>query len=333
MMGSYAPALGLAAVWLIISSGSNGALNAQEVREATAERETPATEDGAEATAVRKTAEEFKRAFDAGDAKAVAALWTLGGSYTEADGEQLVGREMIETAYTDFFKENPGVKIDVRIETVRVLGPNVAIEEGTSRLIYPGDEKQDSVEKEDATGRYSALHVRDSDGWKMASVTEWPIDPTLAVSLDDIAWLVGDWEIASDEAIAQVSYEWDENRTFLRSRYTLKRGGTVESNGTETIARNPAGGLRSWRLESSGAFAESLWTWQENAWLIEAVGMLPDGSEVSAVSLMTPLDENSFLWQSTERTIEGVALPGTRPLKVKRVASAKRSGNASPAAP
>ncbi len=161
------------------------------------------SEEGPEVAAVRKTAKEFKRAFDAGDAKDVAAPWTAGDDYTEADGEQFVGREVIAEAYAAFFRENPKAKIEVTIETGRVLCPNVAIEEGMSWLVRPGQEGVEGPEA--AAGRYSALHVRDADGWKMASVTEWPTDPTLAVSLDDVAWLVGDWEIASGEATARVS--------------------------------------------------------------------------------------------------------------------------------
>ncbi len=126
--------------------------------------------------------------------------------------------------------------------------------------------------------------------------------------------------------------EWDEGRAFIRGRYTVRRGDTAEAGGTETIARNPAGGLKSWRFEGSGAFEESLWTREGKAWLLESAGTLPDGSEVSAVVLLTPLDDDSFLWQSTERTVGGVTLPGTRPLKVKRVAAAA-SGERSKATP
>jgi len=293
-------------------------------------REKPVDEvEAPEVAAVRKTADEFQRAFNAGDARAVAALWTLGGDYTEADGETLVGREMIESAYGDFFRANPQAKIEVEIENVRVLGPNVVIEEGTSKLIRAGE--ADESADESSAARYSALHVRDADGWKMASVTEWPTDPTLAVSLQDVAWLVGDWEVAADGgASARVSYEWDADHAFLRGRYTLRRGEGIESRGEETIARNPAGGLRSWRFENNGAFAESLWTHQGEDWLIETAGTLPDGSEASAVVVLTPLDNDSFLWQATERSTEGVSLPGTRPLKVKRVGAT--NGNDRPPA-
>src|SRR5437588_13066769 len=56
--------------------------------------------------AVRKTAEEFAKAFNKGDAKAVAAFWTANGEYTGPDGETVRGREALEKDYAEFFTKN-----------------------------------------------------------------------------------------------------------------------------------------------------------------------------------------------------------------------------------
>src|SRR2546423_7736449 len=45
--------------------------------------------------AVRKTADEFAKAFNKGDAKAMAAFWTKNGEYAGPDGEKIRGREAI----------------------------------------------------------------------------------------------------------------------------------------------------------------------------------------------------------------------------------------------
>jgi uncharacterized protein (TIGR02246 family) len=268
--------------------------------------------DSPEMAAVRKTAEAFTKAFNAGDAKAVAAFWTKDGEFVGADGETVHGRDQIEKTYVAFFKQHPKAIIEVEIQSVRLLGRHTALEEGSLKLRLPGD-------KEPGVSRYSVLHVREDDGWKMASVREWVPDPQELVTLKDLEWLLGEWTAKSDEAEVRITYAWDEDKAFLRGRYVLKRGGKAASSGTQIIGKNPGGGLRSWVFDSSGTFGESLWSREENRWVIEAAGTLPDGSEVTAVNLLMPLGKDAFTWQSVERTVAGSTLPDTPPLKVTRV--------------
>ena len=53
-------------------------------------------DDSAEMTAVRKTADAFAKAFNAGDARAVAAFWTKDGEYIGPDGAEVRGRDELE---------------------------------------------------------------------------------------------------------------------------------------------------------------------------------------------------------------------------------------------
>jgi hypothetical protein len=70
--------------------------------------------DSPDLAAVRKTAEEFVKAFDKGDAKAVAAFWTRDGEFLGPDGEPLRGREAIEKEYAEFFKKYPKATLYLR---------------------------------------------------------------------------------------------------------------------------------------------------------------------------------------------------------------------------
>jgi uncharacterized protein (TIGR02246 family) len=268
--------------------------------------------ESAELAAVRKTAEAFTRAFNAGDAKAVAAFWTKDGEYVSADGDSVRGRDELEKTYTEFFKNNPKATIEVAIQSVRLLGRYTALEEGSLKLKLPGD-------KEPGVSRYSVLHVREDDGWRMAAVREWVPDPQELVSVKDVEWLLGEWAAKGPEAEVRITYTWDEDKAFLRGRYTLTRGGKVINAGTQVIGKNPAGGLRSWVFDSSGSFGESVWSRDEDHWVIEAAATLPDNSEMTAVSILIPLGKDAFTWQSVERTAAGSALPDTPPVKVTRV--------------
>ncbi len=271
--------------------------------------------DSPEMAAVKKTAEAYTRAFNAGDARALAALWTRECEYFGPDGETLHGRDEIEKNYVEFFKKNPRAAIEVEVKSLRLLGRATALEEGALRLKLPG-------EKEPGESRYSVLHVREDDGWKMASVREWIPDPATLVTLKDVEWLLGDWVAKSDEAEVHVHYSWDEDKAFLRGRYTLKRG-KATSSGTQIIGKNPAGGLRSWMFDSTGTFGESVWTRDEGRWVIESEGTLPDGSEATGTTLLIPLGKDAFTWQVVERTAGGSPLPAAAPLKVTRVKGEK----------
>jgi uncharacterized protein (TIGR02246 family) len=274
------------------------------------------TQDAPAIAAIRKTAGEFAEAFNKGDAKALAAFWTKEGEYIGPDGETLRGRDAIEKEYVEFFKNHPKAKIAVHVESVRLLGRHTALEEGMLKLLQPG-------EKEPGTSRYSVLHIREDDGWRMASVREWVPDPASLVTVKDLEWLIGEWVARSGETEVRTVYEWDTDKAILRCRYTLKKDGKVTSSGTQFIAKKPAGGLRSWLVDSSGAVGDSLWSRDEDRWVVEASGTLPDGSEVTAVNILIPVGKDAFTWQSTERTAAGSPLPDVPPVKVTRVKADK----------
>ena len=71
---------------------------------------------------VRASEEAFLRAFNRGDAKAVAALWTPNGSLADERGEIFKGRKAIEDQYAAFFKEYPGAKIEVAVKSIEFPG-------------------------------------------------------------------------------------------------------------------------------------------------------------------------------------------------------------------
>src|SRR5262245_15738525 len=94
---------------------------------------------GPSETAVRKTSAAFIKAFNAADARAVAALWSKDGEFVGADGETIRGRAAIEKTYVEFFRQNPKAKIEVEIQSVRLLGRHTALEEGSLKLQLPGE--------------------------------------------------------------------------------------------------------------------------------------------------------------------------------------------------
>jgi uncharacterized protein (TIGR02246 family) len=271
--------------------------------------------DSSEA-AVRRSTAALVKALNSGDAKTVAANWTKDGEYLGPDGEVIRGRAAIAKGYAELFTKHPKIRVDLQADSVRLMGRQAALEQGTARVRLNADEKPQR-------SRYSILHVRDDDGWKMASVREWVPDPAELVTVKDLDWLVGDWQARTGDTEVHTHYSWDEDKAFLRCRYTLTQDGKVVAAGTQVIGKNPAGGLRSWLFDRSGSYGESVWTPDDDRWLIEASATLPDGSEVTGTNVLIPLGRDAFTWQVLERTVAGSPVAGTPPVRVTRVKQGK----------
>ncbi|HTU25451.1 MAG TPA: SgcJ/EcaC family oxidoreductase, partial [Pirellulales bacterium] len=87
--------------------------------------------------AIRSSAKAFVTAFDRGDAAAIAGLWTADGEYLDDAGNRFSGRKAIEQEYVRFFAEHPGAKIEIKIDAIRLIGADAAIEDGHAVLTLP----------------------------------------------------------------------------------------------------------------------------------------------------------------------------------------------------
>ena len=140
------------------------------------------------------------------------------------------------------------------------------------------------IEVFDAQPR-GGLHVNEDGVWRAASVREWVPDPATAVTPKNIEWLVGEWTAKGEGGELKITYAWDENKAFINSKYSLTKDGKTLASGTQVIARNPAGGLRSWLFDSSGTFGEATWVRDDKRWVNEATGVLPDGTEITSAAV------------------------------------------------
>ena len=147
---------------------------------------------------------------------------------------------------------------------------------------------------------------------------EWPDEGS---SLLDVDWLIGSWETTTDKADIRTTYEWEDGKNFIRVRFTIKEKGSDEVvSGMQLIGKDPrTGRLHSWLFESDGGFGEADWTWDGKAWSLEATGVEPDGDEVTATNVLTPLGKDAFTWQSINRTVNGEDVTDIAPVKVTRV--------------
>lgn len=269
---------------------------------------------GAEEKAVRQTAAAYARAFNAGDARAIAALWTVDGELLDEEGREFRGRKTIEKEYAALFAANKGLSAEVAVESVRFPARDVAMENG---IVWVRDGEGTTV----SAARYLAVHVRQQGKWLIASVRETPHVPASNHEhLKDLAWLVGDWQAKGDGKVIRFHCVWEGNKNFLGRTFVVEEKGKKSKTGRQIIGWDSvAGQVRSWTFDDEGGFGSEMWTRDGDRWVGEATGVTRTGRETRAVNIITRLDDNSFTWQSVRRGVNGSTLPDTARITVERV--------------
>jgi len=146
--------------------------------------------------AILSVGESFRLAYNAGDAKALASLYTDDAEIIEENGERFQGRKTIQDLYSLLFQERKGSSIEIAVDSIRFLGPDVAKEEGQTRVKPAVTTEPPSVR------RYTVLYVKQGGKWLYSSVRE-ELEPGLPhhERLKELEWLVGDWIDESSDSV------------------------------------------------------------------------------------------------------------------------------------
>jgi len=265
---------------------------------------------------------DYVDAFNAKDAAALAKHWSDTGAYIRpADGVRIVGRNAIEKEFQAAFTERPDAVLAVKIDTIRFVTSDVAIEEGVAVVTSPDVAPS-------RTG-YAAVHVKRDGQWRVDSIREADLAVTEEPAgnrLAELAWLVGDWIDQSETATVETSVTWTKNRTFLSYAFKVSVGEQSELEGTQVLGWDPAQKtIRSWMFDSDGGFGEGVWTHRGDRWEVKLRQVLADGRKASSTNSYVPIDENTFKWQTTNRELDGESLPDVEPVTVVRKSAAPRS--------
>src|SRR5207248_4748858 len=129
----------------------------------------------------------FTEAFNRRDIPTLLKLFAEDCELTEADGTTIRGRKELEDELKESFEDDPNARISVSVDSVRMVTPDVVIEEG--KTVYFPDGKTVTAETQ-----YQATHVKKGDRWLMSRVRSFnrvvlsPYD-----QLRELEWLIGDW--------------------------------------------------------------------------------------------------------------------------------------------
>ncbi len=127
-----APAVAQAQSKPLAPAGGPSAAKPGGAKQAAASKATPATnpEEG-----LRQVITAYSRAVSQGDLAAMAKFWTADGVYVDPGGRHVTAKEALEKGTSD----EHGPSLALETETLRMVTPEVAIEEGICELKPEGE--------------------------------------------------------------------------------------------------------------------------------------------------------------------------------------------------
>jgi uncharacterized protein (TIGR02246 family) len=273
--------------------------------------------DGNEAH-IRAGAQAFIKAFNAGDAKALAEMWTPNGTIADEQGNVFKGRKAIEEQYAALFKAHPGVRMQIAIKSIDFPSSTTAIEDGVTQLLTKDSEPPSAA-------RYTAVQVQEDGKWLMASVREaaMPVASNFA-QLQELGWLVGEWEAKSDGVTAHSQIRWIANKSFLQRTFSVNRDGMQVASGMQIIGWEPRSErIVSWTFDSSGGHGMGIWNAMPEGWGIDSTGVTADGVPTTAKDhlIRVPGESNVFGWRSVDRKLGDTKVPDVPEVVFDRVTS------------
>ncbi len=263
---------------------------------------------------VRAAVDGYLNAINTGDAAAAAEFWSETGQMVNSDGSRLQGKAAIQQDLESFLNENQQSQVNVSNVSIRFLTPTVALEEGQASLVNAVGESSSST--------YQSIHVKQDGQWKLESLRETEVTPPPSSHdhLKELQWMIGDWIDQDDQTIIETSCRWTSNGNFMTRSFKVTTNGAVELDGTQVIGWDPQRKqIRSWVFDSEGGFGDGSWTRSGDQWTVKNKFKMSDGRDGKSTNTFTYVDNDTFKWQSKNRSLGEERLPDVNAVAVNRV--------------
>lgn len=268
-----------------------------------------------EESAIREKTDQYAKAYNQKDIKAIRALWAEDGEFVRPDiGGNQEGKEAIVKAYSAVFTKRGDAKLELQVNNIAFPDQNTAVQSGMAILTKDGKEIEKTV--------YKAVFEKTNGKWLIARVSEIAHGdaPSNYEHLKDLEWMIGKWLDEDEDSENSMVCTWDRYKNFITQQFALSSEGVFQLEGRQIIAWDPSQErIRSWIFDSDGGFGEGTWEKKGDSWVVETAQTLADGSKASAMNIYTPIDKESYRWESTGREVDGTFLPDIEPVTVKRV--------------
>src|SRR5262249_12085733 len=174
--------------------------------------------------------------------------------------------------FTETFKDDGGDKLTVDTDSLRFLGTDVAIEEGTASLTAGPDSPP-------RANRYSVIYARQGGRWLHARVRDEPEEDVPAHErLRGLEWMLGEGANESDDEVVLTTCKWSDDGNFLLRDFDVKVEDRIALRGTQRIGWDPQQGrFRTWVFDDNGGFAEGVMAREGDRWVVKGSGVRSDG--------------------------------------------------------
>jgi uncharacterized protein (TIGR02246 family) len=266
--------------------------------------------------AVRKTSAAMTEAMNKHDLDGMLAYWAPDADYIDESGKVTRGHDALKARFKTWLTEVKGSKIGGKIYSVKFLRPEVALEDG--------EVETTSADGERVANRYAVVWVKSGDKWLISSARDLPAEveevPSLTYpQLKPLEWMVGDW--VNEAGTVQVKCKWAPNKSFLLMEYEVKREGEDSLLVTQRVGWDPVNELvRSWVFDSTGGWGEGYWQRDGNKWVVGASAILADGGVGGSTNIYEFKDENTVLYRSVDRDIDGQPIADVEAKFVRKTA-------------
>lgn len=257
--------------------------------------------------AIRKQVETFSAAFNKGDLEGILAVWSEEGEFIHESGRTYRGKPALRVMLQKALEGFKGYKQTIKVEAVRFIRPDVALEEGTVTMTSP--------ENVSDVGKYSSVWVKQEGKWLLSRVRDLPNydepeKPVAFSQLKQLHWILGQWQDKEGKGVVQMNCKWAHGQAFFLQEFVLKQPDDKEFHVTQWIGWDPVNQqVRSWMFDSAGGFALGWWTRSGNTWTIESEGVYPDGRMFSSTDTLKYLNDDAATWTSRDRQADEQPLP------------------------
>ena len=261
----------------------------------------------AEQQAIVELSQKFDEAYSKGLIEPILEMLSEDVRVVDEFGDVFEGKKAVRDLYSDAFAAQSGASLKTTIDSIRMVTPNVAVEEGVSYFT--------PVDGETSVVSYEAVYVKTESGWKLSQIHDFQMNaPKVSgrhseylVVLD---WLVGDWVVETSGGVVNLKADWIDEGNAIELVFSRHVEGANLVQARVRVGYDPKDRqIHSWTFDTAGGHGESSWAKVEdqNVWLLKNEAVLPDGKSVTTSQLLTvDADLNSFTWATFDRSIEGV---------------------------
>ena len=214
------------------------------------------------------TARDYVAVFNKHDSETLAQFWAPSAIFIDREtGGKTQDRETLQSDFDTAFRDRPSM----RLESVRVVAPNVAHVHGTATVV--------TADADPNIAAFSPVFVKQDGRWLIDVAEEGPqaAPPTPREALRDLDGLIGSWVDDVDAISVESGDRWAADQSLLvRAIRTQKEDGGMQK-GTQVIGWDPLQQqIHSWAFFSDGSFGEGIWSkngtdWIRNGWLSNGV--------------------------------------------------------------